>query len=286
MYLQVLILEEQKRLIQQGIDRASQILKETKNLLKVELGTATDTLRAFVEVENQKPNLSKTDRNIKFLKANLKVLLNLDEKIDLILTERLENTEGVLKSVSDNKTTNNRPELRQLLLTQEGNTLQMDLEKVKYLPTVALFAQTTATGQMANFDFKNSEFPIAVFAGVQVNIPIFNPTIKSKMAQVQIAAQQTSKQMELTRRQINVEIQSAQMAIEEAKDRITIAERTTQAAERSYALVKSRFDKGLSKIGEVQDAELALVQAKNSRLQAVYDLAVAQVDLEKAVGIE
>jgi outer membrane protein TolC len=286
MYLQVLILEEQKRLIQQGIDRATQVLKETKNLLKAELGTATDTLRAFVEVENQKPNLSKTDRNIRFLKENLKVLLNLDEKIDLILTEKLENTEGVYNLFSNNKTTTNRPELRQLLLTQEANSLQMDLEKVKYLPTVALFAQTTATGQMANFDFKNSEFPIAVFAGVQVNIPIFSPTIKPKMAQVTIAAQQTSKQMALTRRQINVEIQSAQMSIEEARDRITIADRTTQAAERSYALVKSRFDKGLSKMGEVQDAELALMQAKNSRLQAVYDLAVAQVDLEKAVGLD
>jgi hydrophobe/amphiphile efflux-1 (HAE1) family protein len=286
MYLQVLILEEQKRLIQQGIDRATQVLKETKNLLKAELGTATDTLRAFVEVENQKPNLSKTDRNIRFLKDNLKGLLNLDEKIDLILTEKLENTEGVYNLFSNNKTTTNRPELRQLLLTQEANSLQMDLEKVKYLPTVALFAQTTATGQMANFDFKNSEFPIAVFAGVQVNIPIFSPTIKPKMAQVTIAAQQTSKQMALTRRQINVEIQSAQMSIEEARDRITIADRTTQAAERSYALVKSRFDKGLSKMGEVQDAELALMQAKNSRLQAVYDLAVAQVDLEKAVGLD
>jgi outer membrane protein TolC len=51
-------------------------------------------------------------------------------------------------------------------------------------------------------------------------------------------------------------------------------------AERTYAL------KGLSKIGEVQDAKLALVQAKNSCLQALYDLAMAQVDLEKAIGIE
>ena len=290
MYLQILILEEQKRLIQQGIDRSNQVLKETKSLLKAELGTAADTLRAYVEVENQKPNLSKLGRNIILLKENLKVLLNVDEKTDLVLTDKIEesdkiseNTEGVSSKV---ETLEKRPELRQLLLNQKANGLQTDLEKAKYLPTIALFAQTTASGQMANFDFKNSEFPIGVFAGVQVNIPIFNPTLKTKIEQTKIAAQQTAQQLALARRQIKVEVQAAEMAIQEAQDRIATADRTTQAAERSYTLIKSRFDKGLVKIGEVQDAELALVQAKNSRLQAVYDVAVAKVDLEKSLGIE
>jgi hydrophobe/amphiphile efflux-1 (HAE1) family protein len=287
MYLQILILEEQKDLVQQGIERAKQVLKETKNLLKAELGTATDTLRAYVEVENQKPNLSKIDRNIALLKENIKVILNIDAQTELVLTEKLDkkgvNTEG---GTLKNQSPNNRPELRQILLTQKANALQTDLEKAKYLPTISLFAQTTATGQMANFDFKNSEFPLAVFAGVNVNIPIFSPTLKPKIEQTKIAAQQTSKQLDLVRRQINIEVQSAKITIEEAQDRIAMAERTTQAAERSYALVKSRFDKGLSKIGEVQDAELALVQAKNTRLQAVYDMTVAQVDLERALGVD
>jgi outer membrane protein TolC len=55
-------------------------------------------------------------------------------------------------------------------------------------------------------------------------------------------------------------------------------------AERGYAIVTTRFLNSSATQLEVNDAQLALTQAKVNRVQAIYDYLVASADLDQLIG--
>ncbi len=55
-------------------------------------------------------------------------------------------------------------------------------------------------------------------------------------------------------------------------------------AERGYKIVTTRFLNNAATQLEVNDAQLALTQAKVNRIQAVYDYLVAAADLDQLIG--
>jgi outer membrane protein TolC len=60
--------------------------------------------------------------------------------------------------------------------------------------------------------------------------------------------------------------------------------KTVKMAERGYEIVKTRFLSNAATQLEVNDAELALTQAKVNRIQAVFDYLVASADLDQILG--
>jgi outer membrane protein TolC len=140
--------------------------------------------------------------------------------------------------------------------------------------------------QLPNFDFSRSRWPGTVYAGVQLTVPIYNPTNAPKLRQARLGQFQAETQLTYNRALISNEVQIAQYAVDEARDRLSVQGRVIAAAERSYALIRSRHRQGVAQWSEVADAELALQQAQSNRIQAVYDALVAQVELEKSVGTD
>ena len=61
-------------------------------------------------------------------------------------------------------------------------------------------------------------------------------------------------------------------------------QRTVETAERGYKIVTTRFLANAATQLEVNDAQLALTQAKVNRIQAVYDYLVASADLDELLG--
>ncbi|NUN10284.1 MAG: TolC family protein, partial [Ignavibacteriaceae bacterium] len=78
--------------------------------------------------------------------------------------------------------------------------------------------------------------------------------------------------------------QSIIYRIEQAILRIETQSKTVKQAAEGYNIAKSRLENGLATQLEVNDAELALRQARLNRLQAVYDLNIAESDLGALTG--
>ncbi|WP_077921018.1 efflux RND transporter permease subunit [Spirosoma sp. 209] len=287
LYLSVLLAQAQQQLVRQSMARADEALRETRNLLRVQLATDADTLRAFVERENQRPNLSKLERTIRQLTGSLATLLDLPSTAPLVLTDSLTLPDPgpplTDPNVADQALTR-RPELRLLALSLEQIQRQTELERSRSKPTLGLFGQLSTQSQMSNFDFGRSRWPLTAFLGVQLTLPIWNPTLQPKVRQARLAYFQAGRQLAYNRALIRNEVTYGQYAVEEARERLTAQGRTIAAAERSYALVRSRYRQGLARWSEVADAELALRQAQSNRVQALYDVLIATVELDKAVG--
>ena len=69
---------------------------------------------------------------------------------------------------------------------------------------------------------------------------------------------------------------------QDTRRRIDSQVRSIAAAERSYVLVNSRYQKGLAKRTELAEANLAWRQT--NRVQAVYDYLLAVSELERVLA--
>lgn len=295
LYLAALLVQSQQQLALQSMARAGETLRETRNRFAHQLATDADTLRAFVELENGRPALSKLRHTFRQLTGLLVTVLDLPPGTPLVLTDSLA-LSGLLLQPHPITDINNadpvtqamsrRPDLRQLTLNLEQSRLLADLKRARRQPTLSLFGQVSTQAQLTNFDFSRSRWPGTVYAGVQLTVPIYNPMNAPKIRQARLSQFQAEKQLAYNRALITNEVRVAQYAVDEARDRLSAQGRVITAAQRSYAQIRSRYRQGVAHWNEVADAALALQQAQSNRVQAVYDLLVAQVELEKAVGTD
>jgi outer membrane protein TolC len=85
-------------------------------------------------------------------------------------------------------------------------------------------------------------------------------------------------------RGIKAEVQQAIIAVKDAEERTRSAEQTVKEAEEAFRLAGVRFKAGVGTQLDVNDAQTALVQASNNRVNARYDYLGALARLARAVG--
>jgi hydrophobe/amphiphile efflux-1 (HAE1) family protein len=289
-YYDVLMAEEQERLLRQSIARSEETLTQVRSLSAKGLATETDTLRAYVNVENQRPMLTKAANGIRAARALLSVTLGLEysQTIELAdtLSPNLQAASGLAYEAALQQALS-RSDLKQLALRKDLADAEIASNVAGHLPSLAAFGQYQIISQSDNFEFSKQQFPNSSYVGVQVAVPIFSGfRTDAKVQQATLGKLQAEKQFDFAKNIAQTEVRIGLANVEEARERITAQERTVQAAERSYKAVRSRYAQGLIRQIEVSDADLALAQAKTNYFQAVYDYLVAVADLDKALGKE
>lgn len=290
-YYDVLMAEEQERLLRQSIMRSEETLAQVRSLAAKGLATETDTLRAYVGVENQRPMLTKVANGIRIARAILAVTLGLESGQTLELADSLSLTLQASPNTSYEtalqQALTSRSDIKQVALRKDLADAEIASNTAAHLPSLAAFGQYQIISQSDNFDFSKQQFPNSSYVGFQVAVPIFSGfRTDAKVQQATLGKLQAEKQFDFAKNLVGTEVRVGLASVEEARERITAQERTVQAAERSYKAVRQRYTQGLIRQIEVSDADLALTQAKTNYFQAVYDYLVAAADLDKALGKE
>ncbi len=293
-YYDVLIAQEQVKLLEQSIARGEQALNDTRLLYKQGLAADIDTLRAFVNVENLRPALIKAQSLVDIAKTVLKTKLNLNASDDFVLTDSLvfDGNPPILNfEAAYNEAIANRPEVNQLKLQIDVAEAQLDAELEKFLPTLDAQAQYQRLTLANNFQFDQYSWGNNLSVGLQLSVPLSLPFITSnyiqtsaKVQQARLEKKKSETLYENVRENIRAEVKNVLSTIEEATKRLQVQATTVQSAERSYNITRLRRAQGIGSALELTDAELALTQAKGNYLQAVYDYLVAKINLEKSLG--
>jgi len=279
-YYGVLSAEESENVYKQSVEQYTEQLKRAKAFYDVGTYPKIDVTSAQVNLNDAKlnlltaQNLVKTKRQellnvIGINDANPTFTLQFDKTLppfDITLEEAL---------AAANK---NRPDLLSKQLQVESARQNVTLSKTGYAPTI------TANG---SYTWSGSDFPLydRWSAGASLNVPIFSGfSTYNKVEQSKQNLQTAYHNLTSLEQQILLEVKTAYLALNNAKERIPVAELTQKQAKESYDLAVGRYKVGVGNYIEVKDAETSYSKAKLSYIQAVFDYNLAVAKLKNSMG--
>ncbi|WP_210520100.1 TolC family protein [Hymenobacter terricola] len=287
-YLNVLITDEQLRLQQQSLGRNVQALHDARSLLLQGRASRVDTLRAYVNVENLRPEILRLSNGIGIAKTILATTIGLDADHPLTLQDSLHfdaKSQPLTTEQAYALALENRAELRQLKLTEELNQEQIRQAAAAGRPQLAATGLVQTQAQAYNLRLGDYQWPVSSYLGVQVAVPLYSGgRVLARVAQARITRQQTERGLANQQELIRAEVLTSVSSVQEARRRVETQQQTVGAAALGYRITRDRWRAGMASRLDLTDAELALTRTKLGYLQAVYDYQTATIDLDRAVG--
>ena len=288
-YFDALISKDQLKLIEQSIARWEESRRDTRAMFRQGVAADIDTLKAFLSVENLRPDFIQAQSRVAITMTKLKNAMGLPADSNLVLSGKLElSSKSYPQDIATayREALDSRPDLRLLDLQVRAEGEKVNAARAEHFPVISAFGKLeTQTAFNDNTRPSESVWPASSSVGLQFSLPIFTGyRISSKVEQAKIAQLQTRTRLEDLKANVRAEIEVRVLNFKEAQKRIEVQSTTISVAERSYKISLLRFREGIGSRLELTDAELQLNKAKTNYLQAVYDYLVAGTQLEKALG--
>lgn len=287
-YYSVLLAKESYNVYKRVYDNAVENNKNVKKKYDVGSVSEYDLITSNVSVQNAIPNLFEAENSITLTLWQLKALLGLD----------LARNIDVVGSLMDyEQTMNYGYELSQLNLEDNSTMKQLDLQteqlqkalrltKMANVPTLSVNAAYlyTALGNDGKFFVRDAWNPYS-YAGVQLNIPIFAGNAKrAATRQARLNLSNIKLQRENTERQLQVSIVQYVNSMDTSIKQFHSSNATVAQAQRGYDIAVKRYEVGSGTLVEIDNSQLALIQAELSRNQSVYNFLTSKVSLDKILG--
>jgi outer membrane protein len=262
------------------VKQFQQHLDQAKAFYEVGTKPKFDVTKAEVDLSNAKLNLIKAENTLRIAVANLNNAMGVPdapeyEVEDNLLFKKYEITfdDAVSKAYQ------NRPDLKSIIVKKQAAESSIELAKKDYYPVL--------TGT-AGYDYAGNTFPLQKGwnIGATFSFPVFNGFLTKYQVEEAKANLNVLKANEESLRQgVFLEVQQAYLNLKEAEDSIPTAELGVKQAEENFEIANGRYTAGVGNPIEVTDAEVLLLNAKLSYIQALYNYKVSQSSLEKAMGI-
>jgi len=281
-FYDVLLAKEVVAIAEQNLDQKQRHLDEA--VKRASLGTATDydVLAAEVAVKNARPDVIRAHNAVANARKRLALLLASEVDVDAIGDLEPEVRPAPTADVAIAEAIARRPDLKQLehrrevfgeivKIARAGNKPRLDL--------AAGYGHTWLDLPQLNSDGKTWH------AGVYLSFPFFDGLATSgRVAEAKsdyATAQLDEAQL---REAVALEVSAAVDAVEEAHQVLVALSGTVEQAERLLEMAEQGYEHGVTTRLEVDDAQLALVQARGGLARARRDYHVATVWLEYVTG--
>lgn len=285
-YFDALLARESVTVLELSLENAQRNLENITNLYEQGIAPQFDVLRAEVELENIRPDLIQSENNLVVALNRLKLLLDIDMSQPMTLSGTLRRfyEQQSLEDLYDYYLRNN-PNLEQVNAQKKLQKEQIDVEEAAYYPNFSLFGNYQYQSQANDFNISEYRWVNTSAAGIRLNIPIFSGFQRdAAIEQAQLELQRIKLQEDYVYQSLNMQAINAIEQIQQINQRIEAQRANIRRAERSYNIARASYQKGAATLNEVNDAELALTQARMNVIRAIHDYLVAMADYEQVTG--
>jgi outer membrane protein TolC len=286
-YFQAILAQESFGVLLQSLKSAEENLENIRNMHNQGLVAEFDLIRADVNVRNMKPTLIAARDGVALSLMLVKVLLSVPEDVDLVLTDKLASFENTVLTDEIPAIANleRNTDLLQLELNLQKMQQQQKLLTTQSMPTLAAFANLQYMGM--GDDGQKLYFSPPFTVGFSLNVPIFNGLSRVRQSQqMKVGIQQMELQKDFFRDNLNVQARNMINQMARTKEQIASNKESVRLAERGVEISQVRYRTGVGTILEMNDSDLALVQARMNYYQSLSDYMTAKADLEKLLGEE
>lgn len=283
----VLLAHDSYIVFKSSYDNAFENYLDIKKKFDQGLVAEYDLIRADVSVKNAIPNMLQAENSLTLAKWQLKALLGMDLDIVVDCDGKLLDYESELYAdyISTDTSLVNNTDLKQIDIQSNQLKETLKMQKFEYLPTLSMTGLYQWSAMNNDFKFKDYNWNPYSIVGVSLSIPIFSGGSKYyKIKQTQVSMEQLNLQREDTKRNLQLALKQYMDNMNTCIKKFNAAQKGVDQSKKGYQIAQKRYDTGSGTLLEMNDAELALTQARLNFNQAIYDYMVAKSDLEKTLG--
>ena len=266
---------------QSRVDLAQALYDQAADLQKEGVGTGIDTLRANVELQNEKQALlvAQTDRDSSLF--GLSRLLNLDPRQEIALADSLSffDTPQPDVTASMDEALAARQEWKALDLQVKGAEHDKKAAQDLRLPTLRVDGSWAYEGTRLNngipvYNYQAS-FDLPLFTGGRTHAEIVRSDLQLKVL---------SEQRADLRNSISLDVKTALLNLKSARNQVGVATLGVQLAKEEVDQARDRFKAGVANNIEVIQAQDALARANDNQIAALYRFNQARADYARSIG--
>lgn len=280
---------------------AQQFLDITQKQQRNGEAARADVIKAQLQLQQRQRELSDAEVAVEKAKVTLAVLIFPDVTRDFTAVDDL-NTVPPLENPSAIQTqaTSSSPDLRAALSTVSQTHSETTIARYAYLPSFGVdffyginanqfainstLAQATGRSTLPHFLVENRH-NLGYSAAITLDIPIWNwGATQSKVTQARLREEQARRDLGLTRKQLEANIQSAYLEAKAAHDQIESLRSSSELSADSLRLTSLRYKAGEATVLEVVDSESTLVLARNAYADGLARYRIALANIQTLTG--
>jgi len=266
---------------QSRVELAQALYDQAADLQKEGVGTGIDTLRANVELQNEKQRLIQAETDRETFLYGLSRLLNLDPRQPIGLGDSL--------SFFDTP----QPEVEtslELALSgrQEWKALESQIKAAESQKKAAQFSRLPSLRFDGDFQYVgtsgNTTLPTYTYQA-SVNMPLFTGgRIHAEIVRADLEIRKLEQQQADLRNQIALDVKTALLNLSSARNEVQVANLGVQLSKEEVDQARDRFKAGVANNIEVIQAQDALSRANDNQIAALYRFNQARADLARSIG--
>lgn len=284
-YYQVLVSNEQIRLLDANIAQLKQTLDQTIQQNKQGFVEKIDVDRLSVQYNNLVTNRDNAQRALVLSSQMLKFQMGMPIEQELTLTDKLADV-NITQNTADASDTSyyqNRIEYKLLQTNIILNQLDVKDKKAAYLPSVSLNAGFGEVFQENQFKYLYRHAYPNSYIGLGVNIPIFSGGQRlNQLRQSQINVLKAQNDLHNAANGFKLQANSARITYDNSIQSLNNQKRSQELAQEVLRVSKIKYQQGVGSNIEVTQAQTELESADNQYIQALYNALISKVDLDKA----
>ena len=286
-YYAVLLAQQVHEVYKDVYDNAVKNYESTEQLYNVGKTSEYEYLRASVNVKNAEPNVYSSLTAIELAIWQLKAVMGIDLETRIGVQGNIDQFKDEMLSytiTSDDVNLENNSTLVQMAIQNQQLERTIKMTKAQYIPTLSASFAYNYIAMGDDFKFKWNPYSVA---GLSLNIPIFEGFYKrNTIKQYQASQNMLELSIEDTERNLRVAFKNYENEISTYMKNYSAAESTVEMAQRSYDIAERMYELGKTTLTELNDAQLALVQAQLTMSRTVYNFMVTKASIEELIGDE
>jgi outer membrane protein len=166
---------------------------------------------------------------------------------------------------------------------------ELDLKRYRYayLPTLSAFGSVSANASRNEFSVFNTSykwFPTAI-VGAQLNVPIWDGLQKrSRVQQSKLGLEKSTLQLTNFEQLATNDYAAARTSLENQLAVLETSKRNREIAGEIVRATKLKYDNGVGSSLEVVQAETSLKNAETEYFNALYQIIVQKLEVDRALG--
>jgi outer membrane protein TolC/ABC-type transporter Mla MlaB component len=266
---------------QSRVELAQALYDQAADLQKEGVGTGIDTLRANVELQNEKQRLIEAQADQERSLYALSRLLNFDPRQQVQLGDSLSffDTPQPEVEASIDQALAVRQEWKSLESQAKSAELDKKASWEERLPSVRYSGDWQELGTSPS-----GIIPTYTYTGT-LSVPLFTGgRIRAETVKADLAIQKLRQQQADLRNSIGLDVKTALINLNSARNEVQVSNLGVQLAKEEVDQARDRFKAGVANNIEVIQAQDSLARANDNQILALYRFNQARADYARSVG--